>query len=147
MPEEIVPRALHYVGLLFMLCLAATFPLWAAAQIARTEFRSLMSALACSMRLFFYSICLLCIVVAAMSFPFLQPADPRSTVPGWIHIGGTVWIVFPCCWRAFRQKGVRMVLCSVLAIALMGGVMALAGAVSPGFFALVREMPSALSRT
>jgi len=147
MPEEIVPRILVYVGLLFMLCLAATFPLFAAAQVARTEYRSLMSALACSMRLFFYSICLLCILVAAMSFPFLQPKDPRSTILGWIHIAGTVWIVFPCCWRAFREKGPRMVGCALLAIALMGGLMALAGALSPGFSALVREMPSALSRT
>jgi hypothetical protein len=146
MPEEIVPRILFYVGLLFMLCLASTFPLWAAAQIARTEYRSLMSSLACSMRIFFYAICLLCILVAAMSFN-IGPADPRDPLLGWIQIGGTVWIVFPCVWRAFRQKGLRMVACALLAIALMGGLI-LAGAwLSPGFDALLKQMPYALSRS
>ena len=146
MPEEIVPRILFYVGLLFMLCLASTFTLWAAAQIARTEYRSLMSALACSMRIFFYAICLLCILVAALSFN-LAPADPRDPLLGWIQIGGTIWIVFPCVWRAFRQKGPRMVLCGVLAIALSGAMIATAAWLSPGLASLLGEMPYALSRS
>jgi len=146
MPEEIVPRILFYVGLLFMLCLASTFTLWAAAQISRTEYRSLMSALACSMRIFFYAICLLCILVAAMSFN-LGPADPRDPLLGWIQIGGTIWIVFPCVWRAFRQKGPRMVLCGVLAIALSGAMIATAAWLSPGLASLLGEMPYALSRS
>ncbi|MHC4450275.1 MAG: hypothetical protein ACYS0E_09095 [Planctomycetota bacterium] len=146
MPEEIVPRILFYVGLLFMLCLASTFTLWAAAQIARTEYRSLMSALACSMRIFFYAICLLCILVAALSFN-LAPADPRDPLLGWIQIGGTIWIVFPCVWRAFRQKGPRMVFCGVLAIALSGAMIATAAWLSPGLASLLGEMPYALSRS
>ena len=145
MPVEVVPRILFYVGLLFMICLASTFPLWAAAQIARTDYRSLMSALACSMRIFFYSICLLCILVAAMSFNF-GPADPRDPLLGWIQIGGTLWIVFPSAWRAFRQKGPRMVLCGVLAILFTGALVALAAWLSPAFDSLLREMPYALSR-
>jgi len=147
MPEEIVPRILTYVGVLFMICLGSTFAFFAAAQAARTEYRSLMSALACSMRLFFYSICLLCILVAALSFPVLAPRDPRSELFGWIHIGGSIWIVFPCVWRAFRQKGPRMVACGVLAILLTGGLILLAAAVSPGFATLLRAMPAALSRS
>ena len=86
-PEGAVARALEYVGLLFLLCLAGTFPFWAAAQAARSEYR--LSALAFSMRVFFYSICLLCILVALRSFD-LAPRDPRSTLFGWIHLGGTV---------------------------------------------------------
>ena len=109
--------------LLFSICLVSTFTFWAAAQIARTEYRSLMSALACTMRLFFYSISLLCILVAATTFNF-GPSDPRDPTMGWIQIGGTIWIVFPCVWRAFRQKGPRMVVCAVLAIVLSGALIA-----------------------
>ena len=145
MPEEAVPRILFYVGLLFSICLASTFTFWAAAQIARTEYRSLMSALACTMRMFFYSISLLCILVAATTFNF-GPADPRDPLMGWIQIGGTIWIVFPCVWRAFRQKGPRMVACALLAIVLSGAMIALAAFASPGFRQLVSEMPYALSR-
>ena len=145
MPDEVVPRILFFVGLLFMLCLASTFPLWAAAQVARTEYRSLMSALACSMRIFFYAICLLCILVVAMSFN-LGPADPRDPLLGWIQIGGTVWIVFPSVWRAFRQKGPRMALCGVLALLFSAALFATVAWLSPGFDALLRDVPYALSR-
>lgn len=145
MPEEAVPRILFYVGLLFSICLASTFTFWAAAQIARTEYRSLMSALACTMRVFFYSISLLCILVAAATFNF-GPADPRDPTMGWIQIGGTLWIVFPSVWRAFRQKGPRMVACALLAIALSAGLIGLAALGSPGLRLLLSEMPYALSR-
>jgi len=145
MPQEAVPRILFYVGLLFSICLASTFTFWAAAQIARTEYRSLMSALACSMRVFFYSISLLCILVVATTFNF-GPDDPRDPVMGWIQIGGTIWIVFPCVWRAFRQKGPRMVSCALLAIVLSGAMIALAALASPGFRQIVSDMPYALSR-
>jgi hypothetical protein len=145
MPEEAVPRILFYVGLLFAICLASTFTFWAAAQIARTEYRSLMSALACTMRVFFYSVSLLCILVAATTFNF-GPTDPRDPLMGWIQIGGTIWIVFPCVWRAFRQKGPRMVACALLAIALSGAMIVLAAFASSGFAQLVSEMPYALSR-
>jgi hypothetical protein len=146
MPEEAVPRILFYVGLLFSICLVSTFTFWAAAQIARTEYRSLMSALACTMRLFFYSISLLCILVAATTFNF-GPSDPRDPTMGWIQIGGTIWIVFPCVWRAFRQKGPRMVVCGVLAIVLSGALIGLAAWASPGLRQLLSDMPHALART
>ena len=42
-----VPRVLHYVGLLLLLTLASTFPWWAAANAVRAEYRRLLSALAC----------------------------------------------------------------------------------------------------
>jgi tetratricopeptide (TPR) repeat protein len=35
-----------------------------------------------------------------------------------VHIGGTLWVVFPSAWRAFRQKGPRVVACGVIAILL-----------------------------
>ena len=98
MPEGAVPRALEYVGLLFLLCLASTFAWWAAANVARAEYRRLLSALACSMRIVFYSVCLLAILVAARSL-HLAPQDPRSTLFGWIHLAGTVWITVPSAWR------------------------------------------------
>ena len=41
-------RALEYVGLLFLLSLASTFPWWLAAVAARAEYRRPLSALACS---------------------------------------------------------------------------------------------------
>ena len=146
MPTEIVPRILFCVGFLFLLCLASTFPLWAAAQISRTDYRSLMSSLACSMRIFFYSICLLAILVTAMSFNF-APADPRDPLLGWIWVGGTVWIVFPSAWRAFRQKGPRIVACGVLAVALSAALFAFAARLSPGFAYLLKQMPYALSQS
>ena len=67
MGGPLVERALHHVAFLFLLCLASTFPWWAAANLARAEYRRLLSALACSMRVFCYSICILCILVALLS--------------------------------------------------------------------------------
>ncbi|MEM8885958.1 MAG: hypothetical protein AAGD14_17975 [Planctomycetota bacterium] len=146
MAGEMVPRILEYVGVLFLLCLAATFPFWLAAQIARTEFRSLTSALACTMRLYFYAVCLLCILVTLISFN-VGPSDPRDPLMGWIQIGGTIWIVFPCCWRAFRQKGPRMVACALMAIAFTALLFWLYASIEPGFAQLLRDMPYALSRS
>ena len=145
MPADSIPRILFYVAVMFGLCLASTFPLWAAANIARTEYRSLMSALACSMRVFFYSICLLCILVLLVTFN-IGPDDPRDPLYGWVHIGGTLWVVFPSAWRAFRQKGPRVVACGVIAILLSAALFYVGAAISPGFRAILLEMPHALAR-
>lgn len=144
MPEGAVPRALWYVLIIFFLCLMSTFAWWAGATVARTEYRRLLSALACSMRIFFYSICLLCILVAAKSM-HLAPADPRSTLFAWIHIGGTIWICVPSAWRAFRDRGPRL----VVAIAIAWGLCAAAGwvavQVSPGFAWFIDNLPRFLT--
>ncbi|MHC4956478.1 MAG: hypothetical protein ACYTGZ_21770 [Planctomycetota bacterium] len=145
MPADPIPRVLFYVAVLFGLCLASTFPLWAAATIARTEYRSLMSSLACSMRIFFYAVCLLCILVALQSFN-ISPSDPRDPLFGWIQIGGTIWIVFPSGWRAFRQKGPRMAVCGVLAIVFSGALFAFGAWVSPAFRAILADMPYVLTK-
>ena len=145
MPADPIPRVLYYVAVLFGLCLAGTFPLWAAASIARTDYRSLMSSLACSMRIFFYAVCLLCILVALITFN-LGPSDPRDPLFGWIQIAGTVWIVFPSAWRAFRQKGPRIVVCGVLAIVFSGALFALGAWLSPAFRAILMDMPYVLAQ-
>jgi len=146
MPTALVPRVLEYVGWLFAFSLASTFVWWGAAQLARAEYRSLLSALACSMRWFFYSICLLCILVAAQSL-HLGPADPRSTLLGWIHLAGSVWITIPCAWRAFRQKGPRLL--AVVLLAWIG--LAVAGTLSMylsrGFAQVVHQLPRYLARS
>jgi len=146
MPAGAVPRALEYVGLLFLLSLASTFPWWLAAQVARAEYRRLLSALACSMRIFFYSICLLCILVAARSLN-LGPSDPRSTLFGWIHLGGTVWICAPSAWRAFRIRGPRLVLLLVVGWAACAALLAFAFVVSTHFADAIRDLPRYLSRS
>jgi len=146
MPAESIPRILFYVAVVFGLCLASTFPLWAAANIARTEFRSLMSSLACSMRIFFYSICLLCILVALQTFN-IGPSDPRDPLFGWIQIGGTLVIVFPSALRAFREKPPRAVLCGVLAILFSAALFYAGAQVSPGFRTILMEMPYALAKS
>lgn len=112
-----VPRVLLYVGFLFFVCLASTFAWWAGAQAARTEFRSMTSALSCSMRIFFYSICLLCILVLARSMNW-APEDPRSELFSWIHLYGTIWITIPSCWRAFRDRRPRLVVAIVVGLGL-----------------------------
>ena len=145
MPTALVPRVLEYTGWLLALTLLSTFPWWGAAQAARVEYRSLLSALACSMRWFFYSICLLCILVAAQSL-HLAPADPRSTLFGWIHLGGTVAISVPCAWRAFRQKGPRLVAAVLLAWAGLAAVGALGMLLSRGFEQVVLQLPRYLAR-
>lgn len=144
MPDGAVPRALHYVGLLLLLSLASTFPWWAAAHLARTEYRRLLSALACAMRLFFYSICLLCILVAARSL-HLGPDDPRSQLFSWIHLGGTVLISGPSAWRAFRAKGPRLAVVLVVGWALCLGLGALAAWLSPGFRQMMIDLPRYLT--
>ena len=145
MPADPIPRVLFYVAVLFGLCLASTFPLWLAANIARTEFRSLMSALACSMRFFFYSICLLCILVALRYLGF-EPARPGDPLFGWIHLVGTALVSVPCAWRAFRQRGPRLVLAVALFWAMVLAIGWLAARLVPGFDSLVRGLPEYLSR-
>jgi len=146
MPADPIPRVLFYVAVLFGLCLASTFPLWLSANIARTEYRSLMSSLACSMRVFFYSVCLLCILVVLIALN-LGPSDPRDPLLGWIQIGGTLWVVFPSAWRAFRQKGPRVVVCGVLAILFSGALFAAGAWLSPAFRVILREMPMVLAQS
>ena len=144
MPAGAVNRALFYVGFLLLVCVASTFPWWLAANAMKAEYRRLMSALACAMRVFFYSICLLSILVAAKSLD-LAPADPRDTLFGWIHIGGTLWVTFPSAWRAFRIKGPRLaglVLIAWAGCAAMGAVTWLA---SPGFRFIVANLPRYLT--
>lgn len=143
MPTGAVDRALHYVGLLFLFSLASTFAWWAGAQVARNECRSLMHALACAMRIFFYSVCLLCILVALLAFN-IGPADPRSTLYGWIHLGGTVWISGPSAWRAFRTKGPRLVAILGVGWALIAAAGFLATRASPGFSEVVKNLPGYL---
>lgn len=110
MPVDPVPRTLFYIAWLLAFCLAATFPWWAAANAARTEFRSLTSAFAFTMRLYFYSICLLVILVCWKSLGFALP-DPLLAR---LHLGGTALLSGPCAWRAFRQKGPRLLLAVAL---------------------------------
>ncbi len=145
MGGPLVERALQHVAFLFLLCLASTFPWWAAASLGRAEYRRLLSALACSMRIFCYSICILCILVAMLSLN-LAPRDPRSTLLGWIHIGGTIWVTIPSAWRSFRLKGGRLVLVVALGWALSAALFAAAWAASPGFRHAAASMPEVLSR-
>jgi hypothetical protein len=125
-------RALHYVGTLFLLSGASTPFWWAAARFVRAEYRGLMSAIACSMRIFFYSFCLLCLLVAARSF-HLEPADPKSTLFRDVHAYGTLALTFPCAWRAFRVTRAKCVLLTLLALALAGAAGYAAWAILPGF--------------
>ena len=111
----------------------------------RAEYRRLLSALACSMRLFFYSICLLCILVAARSL-HLGSDDPRSTVFSWIHLAGTVVISGPSAWRAFRTKGPRLALLLVLAWAGCAVLGLLAAWLSPWFRQMLHSLPLYLTR-
>ncbi len=141
----VVSRALENVGFLFLLCLASTFPWWAAAALARAEFRRPLSALACSMRIFCYSICLLCVLVAMLGLR-LAPKDPRSTLLGWVHVLGTLGITIPSAWRSFRVKGSRLALTVLLGGALSAGLFGLACALSPGFRLALVSMPEVLSR-
>lgn len=145
MGGPLVPRALDHVAFLFLLCLASTFPWWAAAALGRAEYRRLLSALACSMRIFCYSICLLCILVALKAF-HIEPDDPRSRILGWIHIGGTVWITIPSAWRSFRLKGARLLLVVGLGWAFSAALFGAAWAISPGFRHAAASMPEVLSR-
>ena len=144
-PEGAVARALEYVGQIFLLCHASTFPGWLASQVVRAEYRRLLSALAFSMRVFFYSVCLLCILVVLRSFD-VAPRDPRSTLFGWIHLGGTVLICAPSAWRAFRVKGMRMLALLLLGWTLSAGLIGLGSASSDAFAERIRNLPRYLSR-
>ena len=144
MPPYGPERFLFYTGWLLLLATASTVPWWAGATIARTEFRSLTSAFACSMRWFFYSVCLLCILVAAKAFG-LSPEDSRSPLLGWIHVGGTVWIAVPSAWRAFRQKGPRLVVAVAVAFLLFAALLAAASWFVYGFRHTLLDMPNVFS--
>lgn len=146
MPKDAVPRVLAYVGLLFLFSLASTFPWWAAATAVRAEYRRVLSALACSMRIFFYSICLLCILVALRSL-HLAPEDPRSTLFSWIHLGGTVAVSAPSAWRAFRARGARLAALVALGLSLSAGLAWLAARASPWFREVVRNLPLYLTQS
>ena len=61
-------------------------------------------------------------------------------------IGGTLWVVFPSAWRAFRQKGPRVVACGVVAILLSAALFYSGALISPGFRSILTEMPYALAR-
>ncbi len=143
-PLTLVDRALHHVAFLFLLCVASTFPWWAAAALVRAEYRSLLSALACSMRIFCYSICLLCILVALQSMR-LSPRDPRSTLLGWIHALGTLWITVPSAWRSFRVTRLRLALVVAVGWGFSVLVFGLAWLMSPGFRYAIESMPRVLS--
>ncbi len=144
MPTDAVPRTLQYVGLLFLLTLASTFPWWIAAQVARTEYRRILSALACSMRIFFYSVCLLCILVALRSFN-IGPRDPRDTLFGWIHLGGTLLITIPSALRAFRESGPRLPLVVLLAWTLCAAAALLAARLDGGVREVLGNLPRYLA--
>jgi len=144
-PTDPVARVLHFVGLLLLLALASTFPWWAAANLVRAEYRRLLSALACSTRHFFYSICLVCLLVAGRSL-HLEPADPRSTLYADVHLAGTALLAFPCAWRAFRVSGWRLVPLVAVAAALSAGLFLGAAAASPAFARLLAALPQGLVR-
>jgi len=144
MVEGVVPRTLTYVGLLFTLCLASTFVWWAAAGLARPAHARIRNALACSMRLFAYSIFLLCILVLLKSLN-LAPADPRSTLFSWIHLGATLLVSVFCAWRSFGSGGRRLVLLLGTAWGLGALAVWLAASAFPAFAALVRFLPRYLT--
>jgi len=139
-----VDRVLLYVGYLFFLCLASTVAWWAGARVAKTEFQSMTSALACSMRIFFYSICLLCILVLLRSFNW-APEDPQSTLFSWIHIGGTIWIVVPSAWRAFHDRRPRLVVALLIGGLLTAGGIVAGMALSSDFRWVIENFPRFLT--
>jgi hypothetical protein len=146
MPEGAVPRALEYVGLLLLLSLASTFAGWAAANVVRAEYRRVLSALACLMRIFFCAACLLAILVVARSL-HLAPEDPRSTLFGWIHLAGTVWISVPSAWGAFRVRRARLALLVAVGWLLCAAAGALAALASPDFRYKMANLPLYLTTT
>jgi len=136
---------LEYVGLLFLLTLASTFAWWIGAQVARTEYRRILSALACGMRVFFYSICLLCILVVARGLD-IGPKDPRSELFGWIHLGGTVWVTIPSAWRAFRARPREVVVIVAVGWVVCVAAGFVAFTFSEGFRGVVLDLPRYLSK-
>ena len=145
MPAGPVARALEYVLLLFTFSLANTFVWWMAAALARVEYDSLLSALACSMRFFFYAICLLCILVA-LRYLGLEPADPRNPLFGWIHIAGSMVVSAPCAWRAFRERGVKLILGLTIFWGVTTLLLWLAMRLMPGLQGILLNLPGYLSR-
>jgi len=145
MPTGPVARALEYVLLLFTFSLASTFVWWLAASLLRLEYRSLLSSLACSMRFFFYSICLLCILVA-LRYLGLEPADPRSALFGWIHVAGSMVVSAPCAWRAFRQGGLKLIGVVAIFWGLTALLLYLATRLLPGLEGMLMNLPGYLSR-
>jgi hypothetical protein len=145
MGQALVDRALFHVAYLFLLCLLSTFPWWAAANIARAEYRRLLSALACSMRIFCYSICILCILVA-MKTLHLEPNDPRSQLLGFVHLGGTAFVSGPSAWRSFRATGLRLALLLAVGWALFAALFGAAWLSSAGFRHAAGSMPRVLSQ-
>ena len=146
MPADQVHRVLEYVGLLLLLTVLSTFSWWVAATLARAEYRRLLSALACSTRWFFYSVCLLVILVALRTLN-LEPGDPRSRLFGWVHLGGTVLISIPCAWRSFRVRGAQLM--TVVGLGWLGYavLLALAFAASPELGHKLVLLPAYLART
>ena len=146
MPPYGPERFLVFTAWLLLFCTASTFCWWAAAHIARCEFRSLMSALACSMRWFFYAVCVLCILVTLVAFG-LAPSDPRSRLFGWIQIGGMIWIAAPCCWRSFRERGKKLVAAYLLGLLFCGALLFAAMRASESVEHFVIAMPGVFSKT
>ncbi|MFQ5844242.1 MAG: hypothetical protein ACE5JG_04560 [Planctomycetota bacterium] len=145
-PHDVVPRVLQYVGLLLLLTLASTFSWWAAAVLARAECRRVLHALACSMRWFFYSICLLVVLVVLRAVN-LEPADPGSRLFSWIHLGGSLLISVPCAWRAFRVRGPRLAALVVMGWVGCAAAGSVAVALHEGLRSRVVLLPAYLART
>ncbi len=98
------------------------------------------SALSCSMRIFFYSVCLLCILVLLRSLNW-GPEDPNSELFSWIHLGGTIWITFPSCWRAFHDRRPRLVVAIAVGLLLTAAGIAVATKFSSDFAYYVQNFP------
>ena len=81
---------------------------------------------------------LLAILVLARSL-HLAPEDPRSTLFGWMHLAGTVWITAPSAWRAFRVRRARLAL--LVAIAWLLCAVAVAALASPDFRHTMANLP------
>ena len=146
MPADMIPRVLEYVGLLLLLTLLSTFSWWVAATLARAEYRRLLSALACSTRWFFYSVCLLVILVALRTLN-MEPTDPQSRLFAWVHLGGSALISIPCAWRSFRVRGSKLL--TVVGLGWLGYAMllALAFAASAALGDKLVLLPAYLART
>ena len=87
----------------------------------------------------------MCILVALRAFNF-APHDPRSTVFGWIHIGGTIWVCGPSAWRAFRERGLKLVVAVAVGGALCLAVGWIAYELNDGFRHMIQNMPRYLSK-
>lgn len=142
---DLVPRMLFYVGWILAICLASTFPWWLAAQAARAEFSSLLSAFACTMRLFAYSVSLLVILVSVQSLN-LAFTDPYSPLLNRTHLLGTAAITAPCAWRAFREKGLRLGLLLLLGWAFSAALALVLAWLSPVLKEEFARLPTWLAK-